>query len=303
MASNTKSSNKIAMSSADKAFNIGNTIILTVVLLLVLYPLWFILIASISDPNLVTLGKITFYPKDITFAGYERVFEYEDVWTGFRNSFFYTIGYAGIGTVLTVTAGYVLSRKDLVGRKFILSIFMVCMFFNGGLIPTYMVISDLNMIDTVWAVIIPNCVWVYNILIARTFFSTTIPDELLEASRLDGCSNIKFFAKIVVPLSPAIIAVIILFYAVAQWNSFFDAMIYLKDKDLFPLQVHLRNILLMNSVDGSMLGDASSMDERQRLADMLKYVLIIVSTTPMFIVYPFVQRFFVKGVMIGAVKG
>lgn len=294
---------KIRRSKADVAFNIVNTILLGLVLVIVLYPLWFVLIASISDPNLVTLGKITFLPKGITMAGYEKVFEYDDVWMGFRNSLFYTVTFTLIATALTVSSGYVISRKDLVGRKLLTTFFMVCMFFNGGMIPTYMVVRSLGMVDTVWAVIIPNCVWVYNMLIARTFFATSIPDEMLEASQIDGCSNLRFFFRIVVPLSPAIIAVLVLFYAVAQWNSFMDALIYLKTKELYPLQIILRNILLQNSVDSSMIGDASSMDERQRLADMLKYVLIIVSCVPMFIVYPFVQKYFVKGVMIGAVKG
>lgn len=295
--------NKISRSRADITFNVINNLLLGVVLLIILYPLWFILIASISDPNLVNLGKVTFWPKGVTMAGYEKVFEYSDVWTGFRNSIFYTISFTVIATFLTISSGYVISRKDLVGRKLFTTFFMICMFFNGGMIPTYMVVRSLKMIDTVWAVILPNCVWVYNMLIARTFFSTSIPDEMLEASQIDGCTNLRFFFTMVIPLSPAIIAVEILFYAVAQWNAFMDPLIYLKTKELYPLQIILRNILLMNSVDASMIGDASSMDERQRLADMLKYVLIIISCVPMFVVYPFVQKYFVKGVMIGAVKG
>lgn len=295
--------NKIRRSKADVTFTVINNTLLGLVLLIILYPLWFILIASISDPNLVNLGKVIFLPKGITSAGYEKVFEYKDVWMGFRNSLFYTVLFTVIATFLTVSSGYVISRKDLVGRKALTTFFMICMFFNGGMIPTYMVVRSLHMVDTIWAVIIPNCVWVYNMLIARTFFSTSIPDEMLEASQIDGCSNLRFFFTIVVPLSTAIIAVEVLFYAVAQWNSYMDALIYLKTKDLYPLQIHLRNILLMNSVDSTIIGDASAMDERQRLADMLKYVLIIVSSVPMFIVYPFVQKYFVKGVMIGAVKG
>ena len=268
--------NKIRRSKADVTFTIVNNLLLGIVLLIVLYPLWFILIASVSDPNLVNLGKVTFWPKGVTMAGYEKVFEYKDVWTGFRNSIIYTVSFTVIATFLTI---------------------------SSGMIPTYMVVRSLHMIDTIWAVIIPNCVWVYNMLIARTFFATSIPDEMLEASQIDGCSNLRFFFTMVIPLSPAIIAVEVLFYAVAQWNAFMDPLIYLKTKDLYPLQIILRNILLMNSVDSSMVGDASSMDERQRLADMLKYVLIIISCVPMFIVYPFVQKYFVKGVMIGAVKG
>lgn len=295
--------NKIHHAKADTIFNALNYFLMGIILLIVLYPLWFILIASISDPNLVNLGKVTWWPKGFTTMGYEKVFEYKDVWMGFRNSFFYTVAFTLIATALTVSSGYVISRKDLIGRKALTTFFMICMFFNGGMIPTYMVVSNLKMIDTVWAVIIPNCVWVYNMLIARTFFVTSIPDELLEASQIDGCTNLRFFFTIVVPLSPAIIAVLVLFYAVAQWNSFFDALLYIKSKELYPLQIHLRNILLMNSVDSAVIGDAAAMDERQRLADMLKFVLIIISCVPMFVVYPFVQKYFVKGVMIGAVKG
>lgn len=293
----------IKLSKADISFTVINYVILAFALVIVLYPLWFILIASISDPSLVTLGKITFLPKGITFLGYETVLEYSDVWLGFKNSIIYTVLFAIISTSLTVSSGYVLSRKDLVGRNFFTAMFMVCMFFNGGLIPTYLVVRRLGMIDTIWAVILPNCVWVYNMIIARTFFVTTIPAELYEASQLDGCSNFRFFFRIVIPLSTAIIAVIALFYTVAQWNAYFDAMIYIKTKDLYPLQIFLRNILLMNSVDSSVLGDSSSMDAKQNLADTLKYVLIIISSVPMFIVYPFVQKYFVQGVMIGAVKG
>lgn len=297
-----KKSNAVKLSRSDLIFNIINYIILSLTLLIVIYPIWFIVIASVSNPAMVTLGKVTFLPKGFTLEGYEKALEYRDIWIGFRNSIIYTILSTLIGTAITITAGYVISRKDLVGRKAFLFFFMLTMFFSGGLIPTYIVVDKLGLVNTIWSVFLPSCVSVYNMMIARTFFRTTIPDELLEAAQIDGCSNIRFFFTIVIPLSKAVIAVIILYYAVAEWNSFFNALIYLKKRELYPLQIHLRNILLLNSVDASMLSDASSA-ERQNVADMMKYVLIIVSCIPMFILYPFIQKYFVKGVMIGSVKG
>ncbi len=294
---------KVALSKSDIVFNIINYSLLTIILLMVIYPLWFVLIASVSDPNKVALGQALLFPSGFTMEGYRKALEYKDIWVGFKNSGIYTVLGAFISTAFTISAGYVMSRKDLVGKKIILLYIMIPMFFNGGLIPTYLVVREVGMIDTIWALIIPNAVWVYNLLICSTFFKTTIPDELLEACQIDGGNNMFFFFKIVIPLSQAIIAVMVLFYAVAQWNGFFDALIYLRKRELFPLQIHLRNILLMNSVDSSVMGDASTMDARQRLADMLKYVLIVVSCVPMFLLYPFVQKYFVTGVMIGAVKG
>lgn len=294
---------KMKKSRADIVFNTMNYAILTLVLIAVLYPLWFILIASFSDPNLVTLGKVVFLPRGITLEGYKRVFDYQQVWTGFTNSIIYTLVYTLIATYLVLTGGYFLSRRDIAGHKVVTGFFLFTMFFGGGLIPTYLVVDGLKMTNTMWAVIIPGAVSVYNMVIARSFFQSSIPDELREAASIDGCSNLRFFFKIVLPLSTTVIAVLALFHAVAQWNSYFDAMIYLTDQRKAPLQIVLRDILIMNTVDSSMMGDAASMDERQRISDMLKYVLIIVSSVPMFIMYPFIQRYFVKGVMIGSVKG
>lgn len=290
-------------SRSDVIFNIFNYSILSLVLIAVLYPLWFIVIASISDPNLVTLGKVLFLPKGVTMEGYKRVFTYTQVWTGFQNSVKYTVLYTLISTYLTLIGGYFISRKDIFGHKIITALFMFTMFFGGGLIPTYLVVDRLNMVNTMWAVIIPGAVSVYNMIIARSFFQTSIPAELQEAASLDGCNNIRYFFSIVIPLSTTVIAVLALFHSVAQWNAYFDAMIYLSDQSKAPLQIVLRDILIMNTVDSSMVTDAASMDERQRISDMLKYVLIIISSLPMFMLYPFIQRYFVKGVMIGSVKG
>lgn len=299
----TKRRKKMANTPADVVFNVINYSILALVLLAIIYPLWFILIASFSDPNLVTLGKVLVLPRGITLEGYKKVFDYQQVWVGFRNSVIYTFLYTVIGTYLCLVGGYFLSRRDVIGNKLITGFFLFTMFFSGGLIPTYLVVDGLKMTNTMWAVIIPGAVSVYNMIIARSFIQSTIPGELREASELDGCSNFRFFFSVVFPLSTTLIAVLSLFHAVAQWNAYFDAMIYLSTPSKNPLQIVLRDILIMNTVDSSMMVDAASMDERQRIADMLKYVLIIVASVPMLVLYPFIQNYFVKGVMIGSVKG
>ena len=291
--------------TGEKVFAVFNTIGLILLSIVFIVPVWHAAMGSISDPLKLSAstGLILGPLGEPTLGGYRLVMQNNSILSSYMNTLIYVVCATAFGTLLTILAAYVMSRKNLYFKSIIIFIVTFTMIFNGGLIPTYMVVSNLKMIDTVWAVIIPNCVWVYNMLIARTFFVTSIPDELLEASQIDGCTNLRFFFTIVVPLSPAIIAVLVLFYAVAQWNSFFDALLYIKSKDLYPLQIHLRNILLMNSVDSAVIGDAAAMDERQRLVDMLKFVLIIISCVPMFVVYPFVQKYFVKGVMIGAVKG
>ncbi len=295
--------NKLKLSGSDLVFTIANYLILTVVLLAVLYPLWFILIASISNPDQVATGKVLLLPKGVNFDGYDRVFSYSQVWRGFANSLLYTALYVVISTYLTLTGGYFLSRKDVIGNRVMTGFFLFTMFFGGGLIPTYLIVDGLKMTDTMWALIIPGSVSVYNMIITRSFFLSSLPSELREAATIDGCGNLRFFFAIALPLSTTIIAVLALFHAVAQWNAYFDAMIYIRDKNKAPLQIVLRNILIMNTVDTGVVDDAASVDARQRIADLLKYVLIIVASVPMLLLYPFIQRYFVKGVMIGAVKG
>lgn len=287
----------------DRVFTIINTVLLTIFLICILYPLWFILIASISNPNLVSSGKVLFYPKELTLSGYKKVFEYKEVWVGFKNSVIYTIVYTVIATYLTLVGGYFLSRKDVIFRKTITSLLVFTMFFGGGLIPTYLVVYRLGITDTMWALILPAALSVYNMMIAKSFFQNNIPNELFDAAKIDGASNIRYFFSMVIPLSVTLIAVIALFNAVAEWNAYFQALIYIRSKDKQPLQIILRNILVMNTIDTGMIADAASMDERQRIADLLKYVLIIVASIPMFIIYPFAQKYFVKGVMMGSVKG
>ncbi|WP_127588999.1 carbohydrate ABC transporter permease [Paenibacillus koleovorans] len=274
-------------------------------LLITLYPLYFVVIASISSPEHILSGQVLFAPRGIDFAAYKFIFQENRIWTGYRNTILYTVAGTSISVVVTILAGYALSRKDLLGRGWIMKLMVFTMFFNGGLIPTYMVVKDLNLLNTPLALILIGSVWVYNIIITKTFFENMIPKELLEAAFIDGCGNWRFFLSIVLPLSKSIVAVIALFYAVGQWNSYFNALIYVSKKELFPLQLILRDIL----VQGQALStptDASELDafaEKQRIAEVIKYGVVVVSTLPIICVYPFLQRFFVKGVMIGSVKG
>jgi putative aldouronate transport system permease protein len=202
-----------------------------------------------------------------------------------------------------MTAGYGLSRKDLRGRSQILKLLAFTMFFSGGMIPTYMIVKGLGLVNTIWAMVIPNAVSVWNLLITRSFFETTIPDELLNAAMIDGCGNLRFFARIVMPLSKAIVAVMVLFYAIVHWNSFFSALIYLESERLYPLQIILRNILIANQQQGEMMADVTDLIERQNLAELLKYGVIVVASVPVLVLYPFVQKYFVSGIMVGSVKG
>lgn len=290
-------------SRGDKIFDALNVTFLTIILLIILYPLYLIVIASFSDPNYVNTGEVLFWPIGFNVEGYQRIFQDPDIWTGYKNTLIYTSLGATISVGLTLTGGYALSRKDLVGRSVILFFIVLTMFFDGGMIPTYLLVKDLGMVNTIWAIVIPSAIGVYHLIVTRTFFQSTIPDELLEAAFMDGCTNIKFFIRIVLPLSLPIIAVMTLFYAVMQWNSFFPALVYLRNHELFPLQLILRDILVSNQVQGQMAGDLEEIAEQQYLANLIKYGVIIVSSLPVLVLYPFLQRYFVKGVMIGSIKG
>lgn len=287
----------------DKAFNVVNYIILSIFLLVILYPLVFIVSASISDPIAVSSGEVWLWPVDITFTGYEAIINYKTIVSGFLNSLFY----AGVGTtinvILTMLAAYPMSRRDLYGRNALMFFFAFTLLFGGGLIPTYLVVKDLGLLDTRWALILPTAMGVWNMIITRTFYQVTIPNELHEAARMDGCSDINFFWRIVVPLSKPIIAVNALLYAVGHWNQFFNALIYLTDQSLFPLQLVLREIVIQNRIDPAAMVDASELARRQELRDLLKYGLIVIALIPPLIAYPFVQKHFVKGIMIGSLKG
>ena len=287
----------------DRIFNFVNNLIITFMVIIVLYPLIYVVSSSFSDPVAVMAGKVRLLPVDFSLMGYEAVFKSNQIWLGYGNTVFYTVCGTIINVIMTIMAAYPLSRKDLKGRNFIMFLFSFTMFFGGGMIPTYLLIKDLGMINTRWALLIPNAMGVWNVILARTFFQSNIPVELLEASQLDGCSNWTFIVKIVLPLSKAIIAVITLYYAVGHWNAYFNALLYLKDAKLYPLQIILRNILIQNQVDNSMMMDIEELELRQYLNALLKYSLIVVASVPVLVAYPFVQKYFVKGVMIGSIKG
>ena len=295
---------------SDKLFNVVNVIILTAVLLIVAYPLYFVIIASFSSPDLVSTGKVLFYPKKISFNGYEMVIHFKDIWLGYRN----TIMYAVLGTLIslsvTLPAAYSLSRKDLRLKSFFVVMFMVPMFFGGGLIPYYLLMTrTLHINDTIWAIILPGATGMMQMVVARTFFQSNVPDELQESAQIDGASNFRIFFMIVLPLSVAIIAVQGLQAAVGHWNAFFNAYLFLSDqgaRNLQPLSIVLRRILVIaqaNAVADEFMQDQTDYMERIRRVEQIKYSMIIVSVIPVLIAYPFVQRYFVKGVLIGAIKG
>ncbi len=292
---------KIKESAGDKVFLVTIYIVLTLVLVAVLYPLIYILSSSISSPAAVTSGRVWLWPVDISFKGFRVLFSTKEIVTGYANSIFYTTAGTLISVTLTVMIAYPLSRRAFFGRNVLMMVITFTMIFSGGLIPTYMVVRQLHLIDTRWALLIPNAIWVWQVIIARSFFQSSIPEELLEASEIDGCSDMRFIRSVVLPLSKPIIAVLVLMYAVGQWNSYFDALIYLKSAALFPLQLVLRSIIIQNNSSGAM--DAMKMVERQQMAELLKYALIVVATLPVLVIYPFVQRYFVQGMMVGSVKG
>lgn len=293
---------KIKSTKGDRLFEIIITIIGLFLLFSILYPLIFVLAASFSDPDLVLRGDVKLWPKGFTVEPYKMVFENDEIWLGYRNTLFYTIVGTFINIVLTVLAAYPLSRKDMPCRRLFTLIIIFTMYFNGGLIPTYLLVRDLRMYNTVWAILIPGAITTYNLLVAKTFFENSIPQEIYESAMLDGCSNIRMLYQIVLPLSSAILAVLVLYYGVANWNSYFPALIYLQSKQLFPLQIFLRDILLLSQTE--QIGSNSvGMGDKIKMAEGIKYSVIVVSSVPVLVLYPMAQKYFVKGVMIGAVKG
>lgn len=297
---NTKFKNS---STGDKVFIILVYVLLSAVMLIVLYPLIYIVSASFSDPQAVVSGKVVLWPVDVTLRGYKAVFKNPKILTGFMNSFIYM----GVGTVvnlvMTMLCAYPLSRKEFTARNKIAALFVFTMYFSGGLMPTYMVVNKLGLINTRWAMIIPSAMSTYNMIIARTYMVNSIPDELYEAAQIDGCSPFKYLLKVIVPLSKPILAVLALYYGIAKWNNYFDAMLYINDASLQPLTIVLREILIQNQIDPTMLTDASALSKLQGMTELLKYAVIVVASVPVLAIYPFVQKYFVKGVAIGAVKG
>ena len=290
----------------DILFKIVITVICVFSFLVVLYPMYFIVIASFSDSTLVNQGQVVLYPKGVSLYGYEQIFKKPEIWVGYKNTIIYSFFGTALNLAVTLPAAYVLSRRTFAARKIIMKLFVFTMYFNGGMIPTYMLIKDVGLLNSPLVMIIFGALNVYNLIITRTFFETSIPDELYEAATLDGCSHFRYFGTIVLPLSKAVIAVIMLYYLVGHWNDFFNALLYINSDAYQPLQIVLRNILLLNqAMDGATgsTGGAGAGAYAQQYADQIKFGVIIVSTLPVLCVYPFIQKYFEKGVMIGAVKG
>lgn len=289
-------------SPADRIFGAAVIILSILVFAIVAYPLWFVLIASVSNSNLVNLGKVTILPKDIRFYGYQQVFQDVRIWRGYLNTIIYVVLGTLLNMAVTMPAAYALSRPDFKGRGKIMFYFVFTMFFSGGLVPLYMTISSLGLISTRTILITIVAVNTYNLIIARTFIESSIPNDLYEAAVIDGCSHFKYFFKVVLPLSKAVVAVLVLYYAVFHWNDFFNALMFNSNNKFEPLQIVLRRILLLNEAFASGSGAVGG-GYAQSSADQVKYAVIIVSTLPILCVYPFIQKYFEKGVMIGAVKG
>ncbi len=268
------------------------------------FPLMNIVAQSFSSPASVVSGKVLFLPVDPSLVGYKNIINDRELLSGFFNSIIYTVLGTVISVAFTVTGAYPLARKSFVGKKFFTWIFTFTMIFNGGLIPTYLLVRDMKMLDTIWAMVLPNAVAVWNLFIARAFFENTIPEDLYEAAELDGCNDFKIFTKIVIPLSKPILAVLVLFYAIGIWNNYFDGLIYLSKSVRFPLQLVLRNVLIKSQMQ-TILQASSGQDQSEIMAltEVMKYSVIVFASLPVMLLYPFIQKYFVKGIMIGSVKG
>ena len=291
----------------DVIFDTVIFIILTLILFVVAYPLYWVIISSFSDPTAVSAGKVLLRPIGFTLKGYAEVFKNSQVMRGFFNSIVITFVGVCVNLAVTLPTAYALSRDNFSGKKPITVFYMITMFFGGGMIPTYLVVKNMQLLNTIWALVLPGCLSVYNMIVARTFFKSNISEELYEAGEIDGCTQSRFFFQIALPLSKAIIAIMVLYYGVGHWNSYFSALLYISDQDKYPLQLVLRNILITNqtalSQTATTAAARAALQEEQQLIDVMKYSLIIISSVPVLIMYPLVQKHFVKGVMIGSVKG
>lgn len=298
-----KTKKKRRLGKEDRVLHTIVTVMMILLLIIILYPLIYVVSSSFSSGQAVSSGKVLLWPVEPSVTGYKLVFAYKQVWTGYANTIFYTVVGTALNVCLTTLTAYALSRRTLQWRKFYTTLFMIPMFFTGGIIPNYILMTNLGLVNTRWALIFSGAINVYNMIIMRTYFQNSIPDELLEAAKIDGISDIGYLFRIVIPLSKAIFAVITLYYAVAHWNSYFNAMLYLRDRSLYPLQLVLREILNASTLDLSQITDPEALRQLIGASDLMKYSLIIVSSLPIIMIYPFVQRFFEKGVMIGSVKG
>lgn len=287
---------------SDKVFYIINSIIMLILAIIVIYPLYFIVIASFSDPDAVYNGDVYLLPIRFTLSGYKRLFQEKLIWIGYRNSLLYTVIGTALNIVMTIPTGYALSRKELPFRKGIVWYFTITLFFGGGIIPFYLIVSKLGMVNSPLALIIPSAMSVWNVFMTKAYYESNIPMELIEASKIDGANEFKIFTSVILPLSKAIVAVMILFYAVGHWNSYFDGLIFLTDENLYPLQLVLKDILISAEAIGSGAGNADTILEQAKIANQIKYTSIIISSLPMIILYPFVQKHFEKGFLVGSFK-
>ncbi|UAL47137.1 carbohydrate ABC transporter permease [Sutcliffiella horikoshii] len=299
--SSSKSTHLLNSSKTDRIILLVNKVLLGLVVVVVTVPLLYVLLGSFLQPQILATKGLSFNPDHWTVDGYIRIFQDGTIMRGFFNSVLYASGFTFVAISFTVLAGYALSVDDLVGKKFFVIFFLVAMFFNGGMIPTYLVVRSLGLLNTPWAIILPGAVGVWNLILARTYFKA-IPIELKEAARIDGASDLMIFWKIVLPLAKPIIFVLALFAFIGQWNAYFQAMIYLDDRSLYPLQLVLREILIQNEVQPGMIADQLARAEMQKIAEMIKYSSIVVASLPLLIMYPFFQKYFEKGVMVGSLK-
>ena len=290
-------------SLCDRIFYVVTNIVMGIIALIILYPMVYVVSSSFSSGEAVMSGKVILWPVDFSLDGYKMVFQYNTVINGYLNSILYTVLGTTINIVMTMLCAYPLARNTLPFRGLLMFLFAFTMYFSGGLIPSYLLVRNLNIMNTIWALLLPGAISVYNMIIARTFLQTNIPNELLEAAQIDGCNDFKFLFSVILPLSKAIIAVLTLYYAVAHWNAWFNAMIYLNDRNKYPLQLVLRDILIVNQLNSDNIADPELAQQLMKTAELLKYSLIVIATVPMMIIYPFVQKYFVRGVMIGSLKG
>ena len=284
--------------------NVG---ILAVILVVTIYPMYFVVIASISEPTLVSAGHVYLWPRGLNVEGYSYILRTRHILTGYRNSILYAVGQTAVSLALTIPAAYALSRRDLRGRGLIMFYFVFTLYFTGGIIPFYVVVRRLGLNNSEWSLILPNAVNVFNLIVARTFFQSNVPDELLESAQIDGCTNSRFFASIALPLSQAIVAIVVLFNVVQSWNAFFHALLFINDSSKYPLQLVLRRLLILNELlsggEGLESFSPEEIRRRQILSDLLRYGIIVVAIAPLMVLYPFIQRHFVKGIMVGSIKG
>lgn len=290
--------------AGDLPFELVNHSVLVVAMFAVVLPLWFLIVASFSDPNAINRGEVVLWFKGFDFVGYRKVFGDSSIWTGYFNTIIYALFGVGVALFITLPLSYALSRREFFLRRFLTIALLITWYFHGGLIPTFIIIKSLGLYGTRAIIIILGSLGVWNVVITRTFFRSTIPEELWEASLMDGCNHLNYFVRVVLPLSKAIIVVLTLFTAVAQWNDFFKGLIYLSDEKKYPLQLILRSILIQSTIEAvDSLEDMEAMDEKERLAGVIRYCVVIIAAAPLLIIYPFFQKHFIQGVMIGSVKG